>query len=281
MVQGSQSAAQRLQGPFLIDAHVHCHACFEPARFLEAAWANLRRMRAALPGPVGDALGCLLLADIGEERSFLRLPADVGVRRRGWTLEQTEDGVSLLACRDGVPRLLLVAGRQITTTDGLEVLALGSAAEFRGQRSLEATLDAVSAAGAIPVVPWGVGKWWGRRGELVLRLLDRAAPGWLWLGDNGNRPRGWPTPRPFARAAERGIGILPGSDPLALAHEFERVGSYGCILDGEIERSRPGERLLVLLRAADAQTRSFGRLQELPRFGLNQLVMHWRRRRAA
>lgn len=281
MVQGSQSAARRLRGPFLIDAHVHCHACFEPARFLEAAWANLRRIGLARPEPVGDGLGCLLLADIGEERSLPRLQADVGVRRRGWTLEQTGDGVSLLACRDGMPRLLLVAGRQIATTDGLEVLALGSTAEFRRQQSVEATLDAVRGEGAIPVVPWGVGKWWGRRGELVLRLLDRAAPGWLWLGDNGNRPRGWPTPGPFARAAARGIGILPGSDPLALAHEIERVGSYGCIVDGEIECSRPGERLLALLRAADAQPRIFGRLQELPRFGLNQLVMHWRRRRAA
>ena len=80
--------------------------------------------------------------------------------------------------------LVLVAGRQIQTLEGLEALALGTDSEFPDGLELTAALAEVRASGALAVLPWGFGKWWFRRGQLARKAIDSAAANEFFLGDN-------------------------------------------------------------------------------------------------
>jgi hypothetical protein len=267
-----------LAGTFLIDAHVHCHAGVAPEAFLGHAARNLAA--AARGAGLAPAAGWLLFTEMAGDHAFAAL-RDHGGALAGWRLEPTAEAVSLLAFgREGFP-LVLVAGRQIVTAEGLEVLALAAPGPFADGRELAATVAAVREAGGLAVLPWGFGKWWGGRGRALTRFLETAAPGAVFLGDNRGRPALAAPPRPFALAADRGILSLPGSDPLPLAAEHDAVGRYGFILEGAVDPARPAEGLLRLLAGLERQPRPFGRRQRLGPFLARQIAMQWRKRRAA
>ena len=158
-------------------------------------------------------------------------------RRRAWWPD-----------RDAGAALLLVAGRQIITAEGLEVLALCCDASPDDGRPLRAAVAAARSLDAIVVLPWAFGKWWLRRGDLIDEFVNSVEPTRIFLGDNGGRTRLGPRPRPFRVAESRGIGILPGSDPFPLRFDAGRTGSFGFVIDGTIERSRPAAGLKRLLR---------------------------------
>jgi hypothetical protein len=176
--------------------------------------------------------------------------------------------------RCGHTRLAVIAGRQLVTRERLEVLALGTTAQLRDGDRMEATLDAVRAAGAAAVLPWGVGKWLGERGALIDRIL--AEPKWrdVCLGDNGNRLRYGPDPERFAVARRAGRAVLPGSDPLPLPGEEARIGGYGFFVDVDLDSLRPAAALLALLQSG-ASFRAFGQREGLTRFVGNQLALRF------
>ncbi len=45
-----------------------------------------------------------------------------------------------------------------------------------------ATLDLVREVGAIPVIPWGFGKWHSARRRILLEVLQQRSPGSILLG---------------------------------------------------------------------------------------------------
>jgi hypothetical protein len=173
---------------------------------------------------------------------------------------------------------VIVAGRQIATRDGLEVLALCQDSEYPTDLAIDEAVEAVKQQGAIPVIPWGFGKWWFRRGALVSRLLESAKHPQLFLGDNGGRLRGAPRPKLFQRANDKGVLILPGSDPLPFPEQSDRAGSYGFVLETDIDLKQPAHELGMLLRAATKQPRTFGQLEAPSGFVKNQIAMQLRKR---
>ena len=118
-----------------------------------------------------------------------------------------------------------------------------------GTQPAEGLLEGALAAGAAAVLPWGLGKWLGRRGRQVARLARddrfRAHP-LFFLGDIAQRP--WPWPEPALFAEQR---VLPGSDPLAVAGAERRVGRYGFRIDAPFD---PGAPTRTLLEALSART---------------------------
>jgi hypothetical protein len=128
-------------------------------------------------------------------------------------------------------------------------------------------------AGALPVVPWGFGKWSGRRGRLLAEFLAGPAAHGLYLGDNGGRPWFWPTPRPFDRVGAAGRRVLPGSDPLPFASHQARAGSYGLCLDVVIEDERPFDRLVSALMNQNHAATRYGRLAGSMDFLRDQCAM--------
>lgn len=257
------------------DAHVHVHACYDRTRFFDAAHANLSRA-------AGDASsawhGVLLLAEAKREDFFgvARALADAGHAGR-FAVSHTAEPESLLL-GDGARRLLLVAGRQIACAEGLEVLALATTRHFRDGASIRETLAAVREAGAIPVVPWGAGKWLFARGRLLDALLAESAGAPLFLGDESARPALWPRPRHFARGAALGVRDLPGTDPLPFPREQTRAGSYGFRLRAPFDPQRPAASLRAALARPALAIERFGSRETLWRFVRNQIAMQQRKR---
>lgn len=268
----------------LVDAHVHIYPCYNTARVFDCAAANFAAAARALDGakPHGYA-GVLCLVESAAEQFMGGVRAERARVWRGrhgyWELEQGSEPETLVV-RCGHLRLALVAGRQLVTRERLEVLALGTTAPLADGRPIEATLAAVSEAGAAAVLPWGVGKWLGARGTVVDRIL--ADPQWrhVFLGDNGNRLALSPDPQRFATARLAGRSVLPGSDPLPLPGEEERVGAYGFAVDVELDALRPAAALLSVLRS-NAAFAAFGRRAGVVDFVGNQLKLRLRNRAQA
>ncbi len=231
---GSHSAAGA-RTRLLVDGHVHVHAGYDRSRFLSAAADNLSRF--------GDGLPTLLLAEMGDDNVF------EGWRGGDapWPLTRTDEGESLFLGS----RMLVVAGRQIVTAERIEVLALLTAEHFPDGRPLSEILEAIKAAGAIAVLPWGVGKWLGRRGREVAAAAARHE---VFMGDNAGRPVGWPAPKPF-----RERPVLPGTDPLRLPGQEGVVGTFGFAMLCDLDARRPAATIRAALRNLEGSPDSFGR----------------------
>lgn len=273
----------------LVDSHVHLHRCFEPAAFLDAAARNFRRSAAALQLPFlsRPVPGCLLLAEGRGEHAFRRLCEEAEKSGGAWSFEATEEPGALLAVREGQDgetgdTLVLIAGRQIRTYEGLEVLALATTEDFPDGLSFNGTLERVHWSGALPVVPWGFGKWWGERGGIVERLLAAPEREAVFLGDNAGRPGIAPRPALFGVAEKQGVPVLPGSDPLPLPEHVARPGSYGFLLDlleSELDPLRPAATLSAALRRVrqlGERPKPFGRCSGFLDFCRDQSALRMR-----
>ena len=265
-------------GSALIDTHVHVYDCFEIAPFLAAATRNLERAEADL-GLAERPAHVLLSMETRGARLIERLDAaGESLERLGWErLETAESGSAALRFGDA-PVLLVVEGRQVVASEGLELLAVPCAEDLPGDGSLDSTLVAARGRDAVPILPWGFGKWTGRRGRIVRRLLEAPERGGLLLGDNGGRLELGGKPRLLTLGAQRGFPVVRGSDPLPIASEVERVGSAGSLLRGAIDPSRPAAGVRALLRGLAQTPRAFGRGPGPLSFVLHQVRMQLRRR---
>ncbi len=260
-------------GPFLVDGHVHYYPNFVRDRFFDSALANFRRAACA-SGTGPEYAGWLLFAESAGMHYFRTFRDAVGqAAAGGWTFQRTDEAESLVARCDVGAELVLIAGRQIITAEGLEVLALCCDAEIEDGQPLATVVGAANRLDAIVVLPWAFGKWWFRRGALVDRFVRSAEPSRIFLGDNGGRARLGPRPHPFRAAESRGIAILPGSDPFPLSYDVKRIGEYGFIIDGTVERSRPAAGLKHLLRKSAGPPSVYGCTIGIIGFCLNQLLI--------
>ena len=268
-----------------IDGHVHIHPRFTTASVLDAAADNVAREAAGMGVTAHtEVLGVLMLAETSEAHWFAslreRLDSDHPQQDiPGWTLRKTGDSPpGVLATRDGAPALMFVPGQQVGSRERLEVLLLNTETRLPDGLDVDDILARGQAADALIVLPWGVGKWLGRRGRLVERLIvDHATNAALLLGDNGGRPVWWGEPAPFRLARKQGLRVLRGSDPLDLPGEENRIGSFGVRVDTDIPRSTPVTALHTLLRDPNTPWAMFGNLQQNSRFVRNQFGLQRKR----
>lgn len=245
----------------ICDAHVHLWPQFDIERLLSRARENFFAQRGDCWSPPPTM--ALLLADTARAEGFAALAALAekggGVGR--FQLRKTAEELSLLAIDPGRPeeRLVLLAGRQIVTAEKIEVLSLASQAALEDGLPLAETVTRVRQRGGLAILPWGVGKWLGKRGAIIGSYLAQADPSGLFLGDNGGRPVLWPTPGLFAQAAARGIGLLSGSDPLPLPGEERRVGSCGVLLPESCGDQHPAREMISQLTSGARELRGFGK----------------------
>ncbi|WP_404783345.1 hypothetical protein [Altericista sp. CCNU0014] len=256
------------------DSHVHIHSCFDLDLFLDAALANFLRV-----GHDGDIFILFLTESSSESyfqnlyRSALTGTSAVPSLKR-WSVRLTGDDSALYAaCPTSTSGIYMIAGKQIVTLENLEVLALMTTAAFEDRQPLERVVNAVSERGGIPVIPWGVGKWMGRRGRILRQFLDRHPR--LFLGDNSGRPVFWLEPLLFRQAKAQGGRVLPGSDPLPFPSECWRPGSFGFSMAGVgiFDSAQPAVSLKQTLFDSAVQLKAYGALENPYRFTRNQLEM--------
>lgn len=275
-----QAATPQQFDAVFADAHVHLHDCFDIADVLDSALSSFWFFASRYN--YGDSpVGVLFLTEMRGENRFAKLyekaldipAAGMRDRSQAWQFYRTEETVSLMAAGPYSQPLILLAGRQIVTQEGLEVLALITDDRFEEGLPIEETLQAVIASGGLPVLPWGFGKWIGKRGKVLQQILqvERQTP--LFLGDNGGRPTFWQRSPYFNWATAQGMRILPGTDPLPLPSEYQRAGSYGFKLAGTISAAQPGHDIRQSLLDTSQKIEAFGYLENPVKFVWNQFAI--------
>lgn len=259
----------------LADAHVHIYPCFNIKSFFESAQLNFQKA-ASHQGQPQPWTGVLFLTETRQENYFQKLTHHCHSTADfipGWKIFKTQEPCSLYAQSSSGSGIYLIAGHQIVTAENLEVLALATLTQIQEGLPLEVTLREVIDQGGTPVIPWGFGKWFGRRGKLLKQLLNQKECPPLYLGDNSGRPQFWSWPPLFQQAEHQGLRILPGTDPLPLATESSRPGKYGFALAGELDATQPAASLQKLLKNGDTSIHPYGTRETPWRFIKNQLAM--------
>jgi hypothetical protein len=259
-------------GGWPVDAHVHFH---DPARIaptLDAALANFRMVR----DPADGLLGALLLTQGAREKVFETLKSDGTAGN--WSMTPVADEPQTLLARHGAACIAVVCGRQVRAGESFELLALGTEARFEDGRSFGELLDAIRRSEALAVIPWGFGKWLGRRGRQVSSALETASNREVFLGDNGGR-LGWAgRPRALREAEARGYRILPGTDPFPFGGDHRRVGGFGFVMDAPLDEAAPWRSLHAWLRDRQGSPTSYGHACGPLRFVVNQVgIQAWNR----
>ncbi len=265
-----------------IDTHVHFYPCYDDTAFLQAAFRNASQLAQA-NGSTQATPRILCFTEAAGYHYFQQwrecLAAGEVIGGYSGTLLEDE-GVTILVLNDNASDevLWLLPGRQINASNGLEVSAFGLQEALPDGGSLQDIVAQVLAAGAIPVLPWGVGKWFGGRGKEVQQVLE-CYSGKVGVSDNANRPLFWPMPRLLKPDAISST-LLAGSDPLPLADTQQDVGRYGTIVTSE-KPLESGRQVLSLLQPGSMLVRKVvGRRETGVNFFVNQIKMQIRKRAA-
>ena len=262
-----------------VDGHVHIHSSFNLEHLFTCAKGNFDAIEATT-GEVESARFLLLTESTGMD-VFATLQQEASSRgpsTKKLHVEKTEEENSLRVIFSHGAGVYLVAGRQIVTKERLEVLALGWQGPYPDGTPIAQVLNDLTARPCLTVLPWGVGKWFGKRGQLVQELVSTASQQVFFLGDNANRPFFWPLPALFKLAQEKKIRNIPGSDPLPFARQEDKVGSFGCSLAGDINPQKPFASLQNLMMEPGTVLYPYGRLEGLIPFLKHQLLMQLKKK---
>lgn len=275
-----ECVGEKTVGEILVDAHAHLRSKFDVRDFLLASWKNIR-----LHGQKAKKVtGVLCVTDEQGEQGYDRLQEffeENGLADSegagDWESVPTAENTTLSAVSASKDRLVIIAGRQLISQENLEVLAIGTRRQFDAGKPTESLLCEISREGALPILPWGFGKWIGTRGRLVEQLLDNPALPPFFLGDSANRPGFWSRPAPFRRAEKQGIKNIPGSDPLPFSGEVQRVGDFGGRISGCLDPETPSDDLKRKLMDRSTNIQSFGSQETMFRFVRKQALMQYRK----
>lgn len=263
----------------LVDGHVHIHGCFDLQALFESAQHNFRNAASTLG--LGSQFSAVLLLTESHNANYfssLRQSAMSKSLVDGWRFQPTLEPESLVAISPAGFQLTIIAGRQIITAERLEVLAVCTDELFDDGGMASEVIDSISAANGIAIVPWGFGKWTGRRKEVINRLMGDFAERQFHLGDNSGRISVWREPSQFGRARSRGQRIFRGTDPMPFPGQEKRVGKFGFCINGPFSKSGPAASLRSLLSSGEIQPISYGALESVMVFAKHQLMMQTRKR---
>jgi hypothetical protein len=267
-----------------IDSHVHIHNCFHLPSFFDAAVVNfLKAVEKSQSIKCQSCFMLLLTESIG--KNYFQKLCDLASNNRNlaslnglsWSFNETSEQGALQACRSDGQDVFLLAGRQIVTEEKLEVLALLTTALFKENRTLIQTVEDVRNSGGIPVLPWGFGKWLGKRGRILKKFIMEN-DGLVFLGDNSGRPVFWPRPKLFSVIEAKGGKVLPGSDPLPYAWETYKAGSFGCFFQGNFNPRFPSASLKEMLSEPMVSMHHYGQLEKPLKFLRNQSLIQLEKR---
>ncbi len=223
-----------------IDGHVHLWQNFDLDLFFQTAFTNFT-LAANSFSPSQENLFVMFLAETKQEKSSKRLEK-LGMVKNNCNYSQNisyaflnlTENIKVLKVRhlksDKI--LFIIFGQQITCSEGIEILSFFTPHEIENENPILDIIDKITLNSGIVVIPWGVGKWLGRRGKIIENTLDSlGSTENVFIGDNANRPWFWPSYKIEQLAHRYDTGILSGSDPLNIKKGFNNIGSYGTILD--------------------------------------------------
>ncbi|MEE4311346.1 MAG: hypothetical protein V2J62_05705 [candidate division KSB1 bacterium] len=252
----------------VLDGHVHIYPFYDlhkavqsGIRHLTAAYQNKGENRGVLP--------VWLLSERSDCQFFQQTAKSL--QSGEFVIEKTEEEESLAVTRNGETVLYIIAGRQIVSTDALEVISIASTCFLEDRKADTAgVIDYVNEQGGVPVLNWAPGKWFFKRGDIVENLLEAYDPEKLLFGDTSLRTRLWRTPALMKKAINSGYKVIAGSDPLPFKDEEEQIGRYGFTMTGEFDMSLPAASIRNMLRDSAVQIDRIGERNRLLSFATRQ-----------
>ena len=258
----------------MVDAHVHIHEHFQLNRLFLISLQNFRKAlnQFQIHEPFESFL---LLTESAGVNHFNKLTAMIDAKDNDhdFTVSATGEEYTLKITTGGGQHLYVVSGKQIVTSEKLEVHALGYNTDYPDGRPLSYVIEDLGKSDCLRVIPWGAGKWLGNRGKIIEDLVSSWTDSSLFLGDNGNRPSFWSLPAVFDQARAKNIYNLPGSDPLPFSEQEKKAGNYGFMLRGELNQQQPFQSLITHITAAPQSAIPFGTQESLSPFLKNQISM--------
>ena len=239
----------------IADTHVHFYPCYD----LRQAFSNLRNCLSALDR---NALIMGFLAERHDCHYFKELRENSGLLGNGITVRG--DDTVLVISEQGYPDLYLFAGRQIITSERIEILALTTDMEIADGLPADDIISAVREKEGIPVVSWAPGKWFFRRKHVVASLIDSYEPGTLLFGDTTLRPVGWMEPFLMQRAVRKGFGLIAGSDPLPFGGEEKMMGRYAVLLESDFDPENPTVSIRTAFTRPEFSPKRIGKRGSVP-----------------
>lgn len=250
----------------VIDAHVHLYPNFD----LEKAFADgLQNLQTFSKDE--KSVFILLLT----ERSDCHMFNELAQKNNIGSFHIKADPQYLRLQANNKPELLLLPGRQIVSTEALEVCSLASSfsAPDRKYSCLE-LIKQIQAAGGVPALNWAPGKWLFKRSQVVRQVIDTIDPASALIGDTSMRPVFWPTPTLMAYARKLGWRFVAGSDPLPFSGEEALLGRYACRLTADWDNAKPAETIRQSLLNPGLAINTVGRRSAtFEFFGRQQRIM--------
>ncbi len=266
----------------ITDAHAHIYPRYNLDTFISSAFQNFFQGGYTPEGSGNTAM--LFLTETATTRCFEQLkdggiPVHVPERPNSWSVVRTGEQLSLRIthCAHPGKELFIISGQQLVTKEKLEVLAIGCYSIFPDGEPLTDTVRSIFSAEGLVILPWGVGKWLGRRGHIIDAFCAAQSNAHLFLGDNGSRPSCWPVSRLDRPVKTRCPRLLSGTDPLPLPGEENRAGRFGSIIHGSIDPQKPAETLKKLLLRPETVITGYGALQSPIGFVKQQVALRMAR----
>jgi len=263
----------------LIDSHVHIHDCFNLEDHLDSVFRNFSNSAFEIDNST-RWMGVLLLTEMKGTDYFKTLHNSLSQKiLNKLIIVKTEEEESFIVENSTSHKVIVISGRQIVAKSGIELLALGTSKNIKEREDLEKSVLEVIKANAIPVIPWGFGKWVGEKKNIVKNLITTNKDVKFFLGDNSGRLRFWFKPSLFKFGKSHNRFVFPGSDALPIPSEVNKTGSYGFYLKAELNLFKPAEGLKKLLYDLKESPLTFGKLENPIRFFRNQFIMQIKKRK--
>ena len=257
----------------LIDTHAHYYKFCEQAEFFDSAYSNMEKAACGISANAVSFIICLLETETSQWYQDLSAVGESSAAVGSWIIKSIDGNQALELSRNEDEALLVLPGRQVITRENLEVIIIGMQDVTPKKKSIEFYINEYSALNLV-ILPWGVGKWLGARGEIINEVLSRNHNLPFALGDNSGRTNLWSRVPQFRLAEQLGINILPGSDPLPISGQHKKVAKYGKVIEGKIEGKGILDQIRKkLLKKQNNQLSTYGELDGPFRFSLNQLLL--------
>lgn len=250
---------------FVIDTHVHVHSLYNITDVLESAYSNFAIQ--ARKYSTKNFMGVLFVYSLNSNDDCnLIFKSEENVL--DWKFNQIDSNT--FEALSGKKQLLIKTGYQVISSEGIEILVLADRAkEFFGVNA-EIVIEKALSEKLLVILPWGVGKWLGKRGVIVNDLIKKFNSK-IFLGDNSSRPWFWWRVPQFTLARSLNTKILQGTDPLSISCEERIIGTSGvvCRMDKLADLN-----LFDLL--SNQASINYGHFESSYRFFINQIKIRLR-----
>lgn len=258
----------------IVDTHIHLYRQFDLSLLLNSAYENMKSCSRAseLSNNVLPVLGLTLTPpEISWEELNETCDKREPIVGKGgeWRLSKTSDDALLCASNPAGGQVYLLCGRQLVTSEKLELLVLGSDSPvYDGTKGLLWHVE--NNLSELLVIPWAIGKWLGHRGAIVSEVISRHSDV-IHIGDNGGRPAFWSHVRQFKEVAQSTNAIWPGTDPLPLPGQECAVGLNTIAVEGVDLATLSGKDLVAALRTNNSPIITRARRENPIDFFYNQI----------